>query len=67
MRASEKLQLLRDELVQLNGQLVDWCKTVKPREGLASLEDEMRFLETYVARMRRAITPRFDSQKGNRS
>ena len=55
MRASEQLQILRDELIELNRQLVAWCKTVPPREGLASLENEMRFLETYVVRMRKAI------------
>jgi hypothetical protein len=57
VRASEKLQVLRDELVELNAQLVDWCKTVPPREGLARLENELHFLETYVARMRKATRP----------
>jgi hypothetical protein len=55
VRASDKLQILRAELVELNGQFVDWCKTVPAREGLASLENELQFLETYVARMRKAM------------
>ena len=53
MRASEKMQILRHELIELNQLFIEWAKSVKPQEGVASLEREMGFLEEYIRRMRK--------------